>query len=142
MNRVMNKTLNDSRAGQSLLEFALVVPVILAVIFGLFDLGYAVYAQNTISTAAREGARMGIILGNDDNAIRVRVYATSPGLTLTDSQIHISPSPSRTFSQPITVTINYTYTAVTPVIGQILGSGGKLSLSSTSVMIVEGVTPP
>lgn len=43
--------------GQGLTEFALVVPVLLLVAFGLLDLGRAFFAVITISNAAREGAR-------------------------------------------------------------------------------------
>jgi len=44
--------------GSSLVEFALVIPVIMLLIFGAVDLGRAVYAYNTIANAARDGARV------------------------------------------------------------------------------------
>lgn len=123
--------------GQSLVEFALVLPILLLVIFGLFDLGYAVFIKNMISNATREGARTGIIITKTDADIRARVNAAAPGLNLTTAQIAISPSPNnRQFNEPITVTVTYTYVPLTPVIGRITGS---VPLSSTSVMIVEGV---
>src|SRR5688572_6229296 len=43
--------------GQSLMEFALVAPFILLVIFGIIDLGRLMHAQATVSNAARQGAR-------------------------------------------------------------------------------------
>jgi len=46
------------REGQALVEFALVLPVFLLIVFGVFDLGRAVYAYNTVANAAREGARV------------------------------------------------------------------------------------
>jgi len=125
--------------GQSLIEFALILPLLALLILGLFDLGMAVYTQNLIANASREGARTGILLAQDDNAIRTRVRTAAPGLNLPNSQIQISPAFPRTFNQPITVTVSYTYTTITPLIGQIVGNGGRLRLSSTSVMIVEGV---
>lgn len=125
--------------GQGLVEFALVLPILVLLIFGLFDLGNAVYTQNVIANASREGARTGILILKDDNAIRTRVRATAPGFTLSDSQIQILPAYPREFNKPITVTVNYTFTALTPVIGRIVGNGGNFPLSSRSVMIVEGV---
>lgn len=123
--------------GQSLVEFALVLPILLLVIFGLFDLGYAVFIKNMISNAAREGARTGIIITKTDADIRARVRAAAPGLNLPDPQIPIDPHPNnRQFNQPITVTVTYTYVPLTPIIGRITGS---VPISSTSVMIVEGV---
>jgi Flp pilus assembly protein TadG len=44
--------------GQSLVEFALVLPVFLLLIFGIIDLGRFVYMNSTISQAAREAARV------------------------------------------------------------------------------------
>jgi TadE-like protein len=46
------------RRGQSLVEFALVLPIFLVILFGLIDLGRAVYLNSTLSQAAREGARL------------------------------------------------------------------------------------
>lgn len=135
----MKNQFQPKAKGQSLVEFALVIPILLLVIFGLFDLGYAVFIKNMISNAAREGARTGIIITKTDADIRARVNAAAPGLNLSTAQIAIIPSPNRHFNQPITVTVTYTYVPLTPVIGRITGS---VPLSSTSGMIVEGVITP
>ena len=124
---------------QSLVEFALILPIIVLFIIGIFDLGFAVYTRNILASAAREGARTGIIMANNDAMIQTRVKAAAPGLNLQNSQISIVPSPSRSFSNPITVTVSYTYTTITPFLGQVVGNGGKVPLSGRSVMIVEGV---
>ncbi len=118
--------------GQGLLEFALILPLLMLFVFGLFDLGYSIFLNNTISNAAREGARLGIILSNDDSAIRARVLSFTPGIT---PQVTIQPA-TRQYGSPITVTVTYTYTPMTPIIGHITSN---MRLSSTSVMIVEGV---
>ena len=47
--------------GQSLVEFALVIPVFLLMLFGLIDVGRFVYLNSTLSQAAREGARLGSV---------------------------------------------------------------------------------
>ncbi len=119
--------------GQALLEFALVLPILILFIIGLFDVGYAVFLQNMLANAAREGARTGVILLNTDTAITNRVNAVAPGL---NPQVTIIPSPNRSFNNPITVTVTYTYVPLTPVLGRITGA---LHLSSTSSMIVEGM---
>jgi Flp pilus assembly protein TadG len=127
------------KKGQSLVEFALVLPILVLIIMGIFDLGWAVYMNNTIANAAREGARVGVIITNQDAAIRARVRSASPGLNLSDSQISITPSPARTFNNPITVTVMITFSPITPIIGQFVAGSG-MPLRSTSAMIVEGVT--
>ncbi len=45
-------------AGQSLVEFALVLPIFILLLFGLIDGGRLVYQHSVLSQAAREGARL------------------------------------------------------------------------------------
>ena len=47
----------DRSRGQSLVEFALILPIFLLILFGLFDMGRAVYYWSTINNASREAAR-------------------------------------------------------------------------------------
>ena len=43
--------------GQALVEFALVVPIVMLMMCGLFDLGRVVFINNSLSDGARQGAR-------------------------------------------------------------------------------------
>ena len=56
--------------GQTLVEFALVLPVFLLLLFGLLDMGRFVYLNSTLSQAAREAARVAAVeaswLGSTD----------------------------------------------------------------------------
>jgi Flp pilus assembly protein TadG len=45
---------------QALIEFALVSPVLLMLLFGIVDIGRAVFYYNTVNHAAREGARIAV----------------------------------------------------------------------------------
>jgi hypothetical protein len=49
---------SPGQTGQGLVEFALVLPVFLLMIFGLLDTGRLVYTNSALSQAAREGARL------------------------------------------------------------------------------------
>jgi Flp pilus assembly protein TadG len=49
------------RAGQSLVEMAMVLPVLAFLTFGLLDFGRAYYYQVSVTNAAREGARVAIL---------------------------------------------------------------------------------
>ena len=49
---------DERRAGQSLVEFALVLPIFILCLFGLIDGGRLVYQHSVLSQAAREGARL------------------------------------------------------------------------------------
>lgn len=52
--------------GQALLEFALIIPIFLTMLMGIVDVGRAIWAQNSLAAAAREGARFAIVHGGSD----------------------------------------------------------------------------
>ena len=54
----------DDDRGQSLVEFALLLPLMLLIITGLFDSARAVWESNTLAYAAREGTRFAIVHGS------------------------------------------------------------------------------
>jgi Flp pilus assembly protein TadG len=54
--------------GQSLVEFALLLPVLLLVLVGAFDLARAIWQENTLAHAAREGTRYAIVHGANSSS--------------------------------------------------------------------------
>jgi len=50
---------------QNLVEFALIFPVLMLLMFGIIDLGRIFHVLIAISNAAREGVRFGVIYGMD-----------------------------------------------------------------------------
>ena len=53
-----------SQRSQALIEFALVSPVLLLLLFGIVDIGRAVFYYDTLNHAAREGARTAVRASN------------------------------------------------------------------------------
>lgn len=51
----------ENEDGQSLVEFALVLPILLLLICAIIDFGWLYYNQITLNNAAREGARYAVI---------------------------------------------------------------------------------
>ena len=51
--------------GQSTVEFALVLPIFLLLIFGMMDFGWLFYNKIEINNASREGARYAVIHCSD-----------------------------------------------------------------------------
>lgn len=49
--------LHHPQRSQALIEFALVSPVLLLLLFGVIDVGRTIFYYNTVNNAAREGAR-------------------------------------------------------------------------------------
>ena len=135
-----------SQRGQALVEFALVVPIFILVLMGLFDLGRAVYAYNTISNASRESVRVAIV--NQTTAdVQAEAIKQAVSLDITGADVAISygnPGGAGACSSPIavgcraSVTVQYVYTAATPVIGQLVG---PLTLVATTEMPVERTCP-
>jgi hypothetical protein len=53
-----------SRRGQGLVEFAILLPIFMVVLFGMLEFGFAFSHHLTLEYATREGARVGAALGN------------------------------------------------------------------------------
>lgn len=50
--------------GIALVEFALVLPILIMLLVGIFDVSLAVWQSNTLATAVREGTRLAIVSGS------------------------------------------------------------------------------
>ena len=68
-----------TRRGQSLVEFALVSPLLVMLVFGIVDFGRAIYYENAITNAAREGSRVAILPDNPCNTVYGGTPANSSG---------------------------------------------------------------
>jgi hypothetical protein len=65
--------IDSKQKGQDLLEFALVLPILLLIMFGVLDLGRLFHSAITVTNAARVGARFG--------AMRSDIYNCNPADT-------------------------------------------------------------
>ena len=121
--------------GAAAVEFALVLPPLLLLIFGIIDFGRMLNAQLTATEAAREGARARA-LGESASA-RVDTVFGGPGVATTTVNSSCPTNP--TAGQDAKVTVTYTFSFVTPI-GFMAGilpngtSGGTLSLTGVGVM--------
>jgi len=120
--------------GSSLVEMALTLPMLLLLLFGVLDLGRAVYAQNVITNAAREGARFGAIAPGDSQAIQTQTETAIVGLDMSAVTVTVTQT-----SNTIRVTVTYQFNSITPLVGQFLGAGGAISLEGVSTMNIESL---
>lgn len=142
--------MNRRRAhGQSLVEFALVLPVLLLVFMGILDFGRAVFASNTLSNAARGGARVAIVdqtvsLGTSAGAKAAAAQATGLGLDpSTDVDVvYTKPDgtacPNRSIGCIATVNVRFAFGAITPIIGNIVGD---IDLEAATALTIEFTKP-
>jgi Flp pilus assembly protein TadG len=135
------------RNGQSLVEFAVVLPLFLLIVAGVADLGMLLYSNMTAINAAREGARLSVTDPGDLSAVEARVRAMSAGLDQSDLTVTTSceapdTAPATTFhpcSAPmwqsgdaVVVKVDYVYHMIWP-----LAFGNQIPLSSTVTMRIE-----
>ena len=78
-----------NQKGAAAVEFAIVIVLLLTLIFGMIEFGLAMFNQQVITNAAREGARAGIVarptrLSNGDIAAVVVGYAEEHLITFGD----------------------------------------------------------
>jgi Flp pilus assembly protein TadG len=99
-----------------MIEFALVIMLLLLIAFGVVDLGRVFHGLITISNAAREGARYGMIYPNDATGIRNAAIteALSSGISLGVGNIAIACEDLSTpagcdSGRPIRVTVTYSF---------------------------------
>ena len=134
---------NQKPKGQSLAEFALILPMMLLVVMGVFDFGRGIFIYSAVHNAAREGARYGAIDHCDTEGIKTAAKSMAGGLgasfTVDDpTKIYIDGQLER-----IVVTVRYPFTTVTPLIGSFFGENGTIALVSQARQLIEmGETCP
>lgn len=60
--------------GQGIVEFALVLPVTLLIVFGVIEFGYFLFVFSTVNSSGRNSARYGIAVGGGETANTLRYY--------------------------------------------------------------------
>jgi Flp pilus assembly protein TadG len=126
--------------GQSLVEFALVIPVFLIIVMGIIDLGMGIRSWISITNAAREAARYGAVYcsnGEGDAAdVENRAIDSAPTLGLIPDDVAVTNCAMDQTGESVTVTISYDYELVTPL-GGMLAIPSTLTLTSSSDMRLE-----
>jgi len=107
------------KKGQSLVEFALLLPVLLIILLGLLDLGRAYYILVTLKDMASEGASYAAMHPADVWEIRQRASDGGGGLvTVVSSTISVEAG-----ATTVTVTVPYSYNVLTPFINGLFPDG-------------------
>ena len=110
------KALGHFESGQSLVEFTLLLPFLLALLFGSIEVSRAVYAQNALTNAAYRGAYYGMIHPADIDGIKKAAINSAIGIALAQADIKVTCEPCDS-RQPIDVAITYRFESVfTPLI--------------------------
>ena len=105
-----------SARGNTVIEAALVLPILLSLAFGTIEFGYFFFIKHNLQGAAREGVRAAIVAGgtNADVTSAVTASLTNAGLQNCGFTITTTPTDTSTASgtQAITVTVQCTWGTV------------------------------
>jgi Flp pilus assembly protein TadG len=139
-----------SQSGQALAEATIVLILVLLLLGGLVEFGWAYFRYLAMQDAAGEGAAYGIVYSTwqrpedspDPNNIvyRVQNESTSPILDWSSTTVDID-APFTTPGNLITVTVSFEHQLITPLLSQFV-SDGTITLRATAVQTILAPPPP
>ena len=117
---------SDYERGNSLVEVALVLPVLMVLFLGIVEVAFLLFAHVQVANATREGARYGSLCRLNDNCdslttvVQATVFSEAQFLNMTDigaggnTAVVVQPptlSSIPAVGDPITVTVTYNYSS-------------------------------
>ncbi len=137
-------------SGQSIVEYAIIFPVLFFLITGFLDLGRAVFYYSSLTNAVREATRYAIVHKDEldaaynnptNNSLQDKVMEYAFGLTttsdpLTREDIVVSPEIIDDDYTKVSIQATYTFTPITPGLNLLFGSNGEIELIVQSKMQV------
>ena len=110
--------------GQAVVEFALILPILILLIFGMIDFGWLFYNKIEVNNASREGARYAAVHWKESNyesdtVSLVTTYASGSTVTVLNT------------GTEVTVSVSKNVDVLTGVTSTILGDSVNLSASCT-----------
>jgi Flp pilus assembly protein TadG len=138
-----------SNRGQVIVEFALLLPLLLALLLGILDFGVLFYDKVMITNASREGARAAIVF-RGDSAGNFIPYTQPEIATVVNNYLngrlisfHVAHTPQTTIpvntsvspGGQVRVQVRYTYNYL--VIGRFFGWGPSIDIGADTSMRVE-----
>lgn len=106
---------SDDRQGAAAVEMAMIMPLFLALVFGVVEFTRAIMVQQLLTSASREGARAAVLEGATTASVEAEVtnYLTAASVTGATVTCSVSNFGSLEFGDPVTVTVSVPYRDVT-----------------------------
>jgi Flp pilus assembly protein TadG len=130
---------STNQEGAGLVEFAIIAPLFVMLLFGLVEFGLAMYNKGVVTNASREGARFGVVYSTPKKTVpeirtKVQEYLTKSGFTDTPN-INVTGAQGSS-GNPLSVTVTYPYNfQVLP--NFVAGMAGSVDLNANTVMLME-----
>lgn len=125
-----------------MIEFALVLPLLLVVLFGITEFGRAWMTVNLLTSAAREGARLAVVTAPNVPAVTARVNAVCASAGITPTSVTCVGPETGDPDRRVTVTVRANFQIIPgEILGFFGGEGlsGTIPLRATSVMRHESL---
>ncbi len=123
----------NMKRGQSTVEFAILLPLMLFTIVALVYISLAFNCYLVISTASREGAREGARSNNEESANRAALSSLK-NLRGGDKRVEVHFPEGRNKGKPISVTVTYKMPSLLPFLSRFIP---RISFKRTTTMILE-----
>ena len=103
-----------NRRATAAVEFAIVAPVFLLLVFGMIEYGRMVMVQQIITNASREGARTAVLDGATTSSVQSAVNSYLASGSISGATVTVSPNPpsSAQYGDPVTVTVSVPFSQV------------------------------
>ena len=122
--------------GNAMIEFALLFPLLLLIVFGITEFGRAIRTVQTLNSAAREGARVAAVTNPDVDLVTARVNEVLDAASVVGSGVNVEGPLGAGTNRTVRVTVTSEFEVLS---GTILESfTGTLDLQGVSVMRFEG----
>ena len=119
-------------SGQDLVEYALILPVFFLLVLGIVEMAIVMWSYDTVASAAREGARAGIVYPYDlDEVVTV---VRSRALGLDQSELAVTAVQDTNL---IRVTVSYSLTLMTGSLVEAVGGDPVMNLGTVATMRIE-----
>ncbi len=132
---MLRRKYRSRKRGQSSAEFALVLPILLGLLFGIIQFGQILYTYSFIAYAAESASRYAMIHSSQSaqpaTAASILSYVQGLSNGLNQAQISVTPTwtPNSNPGSSVTIKVSYIY----PVFGGLLFTpSGNITLSSTT----------
>ena len=118
----LRRQMKDER-GQTMVEFAIVVPLLLVIVFGIFQFGVLYNDYVALTDATRVGARKASVSRHEENPeaeAEAAVRSSAAGLTQDDLEVTVVAT-AWEHGEDVTVTATYPYEV--NLLGLVVASG-------------------
>jgi Flp pilus assembly protein TadG len=117
--------------GQTMVEFVLVLPILLVVLFGIVQFGITFKDYLALTDAVRAGARTAAVSGKDSDPEQVTIDRVKNAADLTKSKVDVEVD--STWEPGTDVVVKATYPYSISLLGVVVASGDLTSSTTERV---------